>query len=346
MKKLPIGYKVIALRRHRYALCKIVRSAPITESKRQSKTVVHHAPSFFCALNEPRERLIKFIEGIRLSVRSGCRSILIDFSKTQKLNASGTILFFAEIDRLLDLFPRLNIRSTIPLNKKTSLVLQQIGFYTRIGKNVPVVSCELDDVINWRVAKGQNVTGEKYDVILGKYDGAITPALQQELYAGLTEAMTNAHHHAYIARRADGIASSKAYKPWWMFSQEKDGMLSVVFCDLGVGIPGSLPYSDDDGWRKWYLVLSRFGMHNLGDARLIKGAIRHSKTRTRKHNRGKGLTQIVETVLASKGSVAILQSNRGWYQIKDGKETYGDFKLSTNGTIIYWQMPLNGEAGS
>lgn len=87
-------------------------------------------------------------------------------------------------------------------------------------------------------------------------------------------------------------------------------------------------------------------MHNLGDARLIKGAIRHSKTRTRKHNRGKGLTQIVETVLASKGSVAILQSNRGWYQIKDGKETYGDFKLSTNGTIIYWQMPLNGEAGS
>jgi hypothetical protein len=346
MKKPPLNYKEVALRRHRYALEKIFRARPSLKNRKNKKTEVHHAPKVFCALNEPRDKLIDFIEQIRASVKSGCRSILIDFSKTQKFIASGTILFFAEIDRLLDLFPSLNIRSTIPLNKKASLVLQQIGFYTRIGKKVPVKPCELDDVINWRVAKGQEVTGAKYDVILGNYDGIITPALQEELYAGLTEAMTNAHHHAYIARRADGIASSKSYKPWWMFSQEKDGMLTVVFCDLGVGIPGSLPYSDDAGWRKWYLVLSRFGFHNLGDARLIRGAIRHSKTRTRQHNRGKGLTQIVETVLATDGGIAILQSNKGWYQIKDGKETYDDFQRSTNGTIIYWQMPLTARPTS
>ncbi|AMW83932.1 hypothetical protein AK972_3132 [Pseudomonas yamanorum] len=346
MKKLPIDYKDIALRKHRFALIKVLRSTQPSKSKHKLKTVIHHAPIVFCAFTEPRNELIKFIEKIRFSVISGCRSILIDFSRTQKFIASGTILFFSEIDRLLDLFPKLNVRSTIPLNKKASLVLQQIGFYTRIGKKVPISNCELADVINWRVAKGQDVSGANYDVILGKYDGVITPALQEDLYAGLTEAMTNAHHHAYIARRSDGIASAKSYKPWWMFSQEKDGMLSVVFCDLGVGIPGSLPYSDDDGWRKWYLVLSRFGLQNLGDARLIRGAIRHSKTRTRKHNRGKGLTQIVETVLASKDSVAIVQSNRGWYQIKKGKETYGDFTMSTNGTIIYWQMPLTARPGS
>ena len=190
------------------------------------------------------------------------------------------------------------------------------------------------------MAKGHEVLGEKYDIILGKYDGIITPALQGELYAGLTEAMTNAHHHAYIAKRSDGIASPKNYKPWWMFSQEKNGMLSVVFCDLGVGIPNSLPYSDDEGWRKWYLVMSRFGLHKLGDARLINGAIRHSKTRTRQHNRGKGLTQIVETINASEGGTAILLSNRGWYQAKDGNETYDDYQRSINGTIISWQMPI------
>lgn len=298
------------------------------------------APQKFCVFTDGRNELINFIESIRTAVKKGCRSILIDFSKTNKLISSGTILFHSEIDRLLDLFPKLKISCTIPFNKKVSLVLQQIGFYSRIGKKVKISTCDHDDVINWRVAKGHEVLGEKYDIILGKYDGIITPALQGELYAGLTEAMTNAHHHAYIAKRSDGISSPKNYKPWWMFSQEHNGMLSVVFCDLGVGIPNSLPYSDDEGWRKWYLVMSRFGLHKLGDARLINGAIRHSKTRTRQHNRGKGLTQIVETINASEGGTAILLSNRGWYQVKDGNETYDDYPRSINGTIISWQMPL------
>lgn len=117
-------------------------------------------------------------------------------------------------------------------------------------------------------------------------------------------------------------------------------MLSVVFCDLGVGIPNSLPFSDDAGWKKWYLIMSRLGLNKKGDAKLIQGAIRHSRTRTRKHNRGKGLTQIVETIAATKGGMAIILSNRGWYQIQEGKETFGDYDMSINGTIISWQMPL------
>ncbi|OUM27989.1 hypothetical protein B8W70_15435 [Pseudomonas sp. 1239] len=81
-------------------------------------------------------------------------------------------------------------------------------------------------------------------------------------------------------------------------------------------------------------------MHNGGDAKLIQGAIRHSRTRTRQHNRGKGLTQIVETISAVEGGSAIILSNRGWYQVKNGEETFEDYRRSINGTIISWQMPI------
>ena len=200
--------------------------------------------------------------------------------------------------------------------------------------------CDHADIITWRTARGQGAVGEQYDEILGHYDGIITEALQTELYTGLTEAMTNAHHHAYISHRGDGIKSSRSYKPWWMFSQEKDGMLTVVFCDLGVGIPGSLPLSEDDGWQKWWSIMKRLGLHNKGDSSLIRGAIRHSRTRTQLHNRGKGLIQIVETISAVEQGKAVLHSNKGWYKIDSGIETFDDYEQSIMGTVIFWQMPL------
>lgn len=298
------------------------------------------APLAFSLNGPARKNLVIFIKEIRSSVISGSRAVLIDFRKTQKFIADGTLLFYAEIDRLLDHFPSLNIRCIEPFNKKASQVLQQIGFYKRIGKHIKESECKHDDVISWRVARGQGAVGEQYDKILGHYDGIITEALQSELYTGLTEAMTNAHHHAYISQRGDGIRSSPSYKPWWMFSQEKAGMLTVVFCDLGVGIPGSLPQSSDDGWKRWWGVMRRLGLHNKGDANLIRGAIRHSRTRTQLHNRGKGLIQIVETISAVDDGQAILQSNRGWYRIHARKETIDDYQLSIMGTIIFWQMPL------
>ncbi|WP_339426339.1 hypothetical protein [Pseudomonas proteolytica] len=298
------------------------------------------APPFFSLNGLERKVLVGFIKEIRESVISGSRAVFIDFRKTQKFIADGTLLFYAEMDRLLDHYPALTLRCMQPFNQKASQVLQQIGFYKRIGKNAKVSTCEHDDIISWRMARGQGAVGEQYDKILGHYDGIITEALQSELYTGLTEAMTNAHHHAYITHRGDGIRSSPSYKPWWMFSQEKAGMLTVVFCDLGIGIPGSLPHSSDDGWKRWWGVMRRLGMHNRGDANVIRGAIRHSRTRTQLHNRGKGLIQIVETISEVDNGQAILQSNRGWYRIHDRKETIDDYELSIMGTIIFWQMPL------
>ncbi|NNT92277.1 hypothetical protein [Stutzerimonas nitrititolerans] len=339
MKRLTTKSYLRQLRYHRYA--KSIHQKSSGRRRRSDKPYrCCLAPKEFSVISDARPKLLEFIRKIRDLISSGERKILIDFSRTEKFIADGTLMFYAEIDKLLDHYSNLNIRCAKPLNQKASQVLQQIGFYKLIGsKQVPHSS--FDDVVNWRTARGQGALGEKYDDILGSYDGQITEALSSELYTGLTEAMTNAHHHAYLFQRGDHTRTKQNYKPWWMFSQEKDGLLTVVFCDLGVGIPGSLPRSKDEGWAKWWSTMAKFGLSKRGDGFLIRGAVRHSRTRTELHHRGKGLRQIIETVSAEPSGQAVILSNKGWYRIYEGKESYGDRRQSICGTIVMWQLPLS-----
>lgn len=291
------------------------------------------APFEFEILNsKARKQSLIFLGKIRSQINDGCRKLWIDFSETRKFSAGATILLYAELTRLLESIEGLRIRSTVPRNNKAAQVLQQIGL-SRLLRTKNQTECLDGDVVNWRSARGQGALGEKYDEILGFYEGRITESLQTELYTGITEAMTNAHQHAYIGPRGDGISTDPGYRPWWMFSQEKDGKLSVVFCDLGVGIPASLPHTRP---RLWHLM-DRF---NMTQGRQIEGAVRDSRTRTKKQHRGKGLRQIIETISSCKGGKALILSNKGWYSIQSGVPATGDFTDSIMGTVIYWQMPL------
>lgn len=291
------------------------------------------APFEFEILSENLRKItLSHLDKIRTLVNSGCRKVWIDFSETRKFSAGAAILLYAELARLIENVENLRIRSTLPKSDKAAQVLQQIGL-SRLLRTKNRTECLDGDVVNWRSARGQGALGEKYDEILGFYDGRITESLQTELYTGITEAMTNAHQHAYISPRGDGIATGSDYRPWWMFSQEKDGKLSVVFCDLGVGIPASLPHTRPRLWQ----LMDRF---NMNEGRQIEGAVRDSKTRTKKHHRGKGLRQIIETISSCKGGKALILSNKGWYSIKSGKPDSGNFGDSIMGTVIFWQMPL------
>lgn len=195
-----------------------------------------------------------------------------------------------------------------------------------------------DDVIHWRYAHGDRVEGYKYDEILGKYDGQITSVLSTKLYNGLTEAMTNAKHHAYIRVRPDGLGVTKPKRDWWMFSQERDNQLSVVFCDLGIGIPGSLPIQQPILWKRILLG------GKMTDGDIIKEAIADSYTRTGKHYRGKGLGQLVNVVAKESDSVLLIYSNKGCYTCTSGSETVRNFIGSVQGTVIFWRLTLRKEA--
>ena len=307
------------------------------------------APQIFTIQSAPqRHDLLKFIERLRKKVMIENRSVRINFSKTEKMFADGTLLFYAELDRLNRIKPQcIKIKATPPQNKKVSEVLNQIGIYGIVGSPKNPIMPSSDDVIHWRKATGKEVEGEKYNDILDSYDGIIPGELTRKLYIGITEAMANCVHHAYIEKREDGIRIENPERRWWMFSQSKDGRLTVVFCDLGVGIPKTLPLTNPDFWSK---LLSRIPIVSgkLEDANIIKEAVEESRSRTGESHRGKGLSQLVDFVqnqAKMDESRVTIFSNFGSVQKSAGEEDYSikNYRESILGTLIQWNVPIREE---
>jgi len=264
----------------------------------------------------------------------GSGKVTLDFSLAEKMHAEGTLLFLAELKRLLrHVKGEVEIDCILPHNNKVAQVLKQVGVLDLLGVTAPIVPVD-HDVVNWKAAHGTQVLGEKYDDILQQYDGDIAELLQDKLYTGITEAMTNVINHAYDFSRDDGL-NVAPMKEWWMFSQQQHGHLTIVFCDLGAGIPRTLPMKRPGVWRR---------IVNLGrtsDSDVIRHAVEDSVSRTMKDYRGKGLGQIVRVVSGITGATVNIFSNRGVHSVKCGVKpqsvTYSDSIL---GTLIYWRIPL------
>jgi hypothetical protein len=296
------------------------------------------APEHFNVDGPHRAQFLSAIARLRHKV--GCleEDVVLDFSETTTLVAGGMLIFCAELKRLIRLTQgRVEIGCVLPNNTKVAQVLKQVGVLDLLGVNASIKPVD-DDVVNWRAASGHLVLGDKYDEVLQQYDGEISPALQSDLYTGITEAMTNVLNHAYDLARLDGLDIAETVRNWWMFSSEKDGILSVVFCDLGAGIPRTLPLKRKSAWNR----LWRKGLRSDGE--IIKFAIKDSVSRTRKSHRGKGLRQIVQAISAVRDAQAIVFSNRGAVEVRPGKPSrVVDYRDSILGTLICWRIPLHGK---
>lgn len=301
----------------------------------ESFAILKAPDTFTIGSDEKRRNLLRFLKRLRETVVLHKHAVRIDFTATKKMVADGTLLFYAELCRLKRLGGGVKIRCIPPRNLKVAQVLKQVGIFDLVGYRSRFETTDAD-VIHWRSANGHEVIGEKFDEVLGHYDGHITEALSQKLYLGFTEAMTNCHHHAYIGVRPDGLNVAHEPKEWWMFSQERDGLLTVVFCDLGIGIPGTLPIKKPNLWKR----IQAFGSHL--DAHAIQEAIDESRTRTGLHHRGKGLKQLVDVIAKVNGGQVNIFSNRGRFTLKSGSESISQFKDDIYGTLINWQVPIGG----
>jgi hypothetical protein len=308
--------------------------APDVASPTESKDRVWVAPHTFDIV-EPENRMVLLpkLSVLRRAIFSG-GNVCLDFSQTEKMHAEGVLLFLAELRRA-----RKHSRAAFtftcvpPANPKVSQVLEQIGVFEFLGVPAGATPAD-DDVVNWRFAHSNRVEGEKYEDVLAEYDGEIAPQLRESLFAGITEAMTNVVNHAYDIPREDGCQEVKS-REWWMFSQAKDGALTVVICDLGAGIPRTLPLKRPTLWNK----LIRFGRSS--DSQAIDYAVQDSISRTKLDYRGKGLGQIVRAVAADPEGIMAIHSNRGAVVHRHGRAPHREeYAQSILGTLIYWKLPL------
>lgn len=339
MKRLSVKRKLYLLRRARLNLQKSRKKArrnrPIATQRLLGFKILQAPRHFELSGYQNRYELLTFLNRLRQLLIVEKSKVLVDFTMTAKMWSGGTLLFLAELHRCKKLLgDAMPLRCNPPRNVKVAQVLKQIGAYElmRYNKNI---NTSFSDVIHWRYASGHQVEGEKYENILGSYEGRVAETLLGSLFRGITEAMTNCHHHAYIQVRSDGLEYQDIQKNWWMFSQEKDGFLTVVFCDLGVGIPNTLPTKKPGIWER----IKSAGKAG-SDSSIIEKAVEDSVSRTGKRYRGKGLKQLLEAVQATDGGALRIFSNRGCYTFSDGKIALKDFTGSIMGTLIQWKVPI------
>ena len=295
-----------------------------------------HAPEVF-DIRHPiaRRELTSFLSRLRRCALVEARNVRIDFVATKLMMPAGTLLFASEIDRINLLAGARRVSCTAPINVVVAQVLKHVGIFEMLGRRGgPEITA--DNVKYWRVDSGQVVDGQQLYQAMDGYKDLWPNPEQTALYRGLCEAATNCRHHAYDGERGDGLAN---VGKWWMFSQVKEGLLYMAFCDLGIGIPRSLELDRHRlrqhvmGW------LTSAGLYAT-DGNIIKGAMAIGKTRTGKTNRGKGLFDM-RSVLDRLGGKMQIHSGRGVYDYdaKDGEEQCSDL-MPILGTLIVWQIPL------
>ena len=225
-------------------------------------------------------------------------------------------------------------------------VLAQVGLLERIGHSpLPSLSdaAEFDESVrHWRYATGTRVDEEPGDV-LEAHEGRVAPALMTKINVGLTEALINSLHHAYRADRQDGCGPFRERR-WWMFTHESDGKLNVLVCDLGIGIPRSLPYTWD---RKLLRMLGTIFSTSPPDVASVRMALVLGESSTGEANRGKGLPQIWgATRLAAEGGVGIL-SGRAYigYDSETGEDSETEFKTPLLGALVNWTISVSPADG-
>ena len=280
----------------------------------------------------------------------------LNFRDTKQMHSDGTLYLLAELETLTLINPDIIFR-VIPSNEKiVNQVLEQTGI-SKLLKQVISLDDEFDETVKyWKYASGHNSEIDSADSMLDDFDQILSENTSKNIFTSLTEALTNCHHHAYEDKRFPN--ETKQIKKWWLFSHERDGVLTVCVCDLGIGIPRSLTRNTTNVKEDWFIRLKSFIKENKGkynnDSTAIKAAIEIGNTRTHLPNRGKGLNQIIDkinTMCGHTASIAI-HSNKGSYIINRGFVTdlpltdsingiIVPYKESIEGTVIVWQIPLD-----
>jgi hypothetical protein len=283
-----------------------------------------------------RQELAKFIKTYKATMLQGNGGAIVDFSVTEKIYPAGGLLVHAELDRISRLVKdRRRLLCKPAKNFVTDQVLKQVGMYKSLDHNSDTPTID-QSVVHWRNATGIKAQGEEGWSVVQNSEGDLSEALQGSLYKGITEALTNAVHHAYQANRKDGT-NIQGDKRWWMFSQQREGFLTIVSCDLGIGIPNSLPLKNDSKLNK---LLTTF-KGDRSDVQSIKVATELGTTSTLEDNRGFGLSQILDAARKAEHGGCIIYSNKGQYGFaSDGRVIENQYSSSIYGTLIEWRVPL------
>jgi hypothetical protein len=303
-------------------------------------------------------KMMLFISDLESKARScvsGNKALRICFRNTKTITAPAGLYLLAVTENIVDEHSNLIFKTDTPpklTNKIThenisivQAVLKRIGFYRLIKNSAPKFK-RLNSVDCWHTDSSALVNSESLGVAIQKFELHETNA--SDLFRSGIEAMSNAAEHAYLKQLEPIKKVSKKY--WWMFTAIMDGNLIVYICDLGHGIPRTLPITQKDS------LLEKIGIkiksiftaeqQLVGDVYHILASMMVKETRTKEIYRGKGGKDIRSFIDSNRNAKLHIFSNKGHLRYSNSNgdnEKYVGYnnKHSINGTIVGWSMPLS-----
>jgi hypothetical protein len=304
------------------------------------------APKTF-TLNRPNAvEVVRFLEAVSLTVLKLRKPTVLNFKDTETFHVSGTILLFAELDRIISLsdLPK-PITIIEPYKRRPREVLKQIGVYQLTGDNSDIVP-EKEDVVFWKATKGSTQSGD----VLGPILEFVTERANREhveqvevsgVWRGISEAVANTVEHAYEKPRSDGFTGLEKTK-WWMFTQVRDQYFSTAVCDLGCGYRRTIGLNIPEKFRaEWLDILA--GKNR--DSTAIQTAMEYGRSGTRQSYRGKGSRDALAVLEKHGNGTLTILSNTGWVEFTFAEGTLtrnnlGKIGVDIGGTIVWWRLPL------
>jgi hypothetical protein len=271
------------------------------------------------------------------------RPVRLIFSESKEISPEALLLLLAELYRCRKIFGKNRITGTYPTNQNIERIMEASGFFDLLDviKRNPVKTKKYPlDYIKF-------ITGNKLiastpmelrEALLGNTINMGTLA-KKRLYRAITEAMTNVGQHAYPKNQRKKF---RIRNEWWISGHVnlKSNKLVILFCDLGVGIPTTLPKVL--GFEKILSALSMLPGIKPNDAQMIQAGMVIGRTSTGLAGRGKGLNDLKKFVDDTGGGELNIFSRKGHYQYLAGSpETLYNHRYSIGGTLIKWSVPIN-----
>lgn len=295
-----------------------------------------HAPATIALEGHNHDSTVDFLSKLRSAFAASDKVVCVDFRATSLMVSAGTLLFYSELQRLRYMYPEVPVRCFPSKDGTVNQVLEHLGIFKVLGFDSGVVPSR-PDVVSWRKASSSDIDGDKVGELLLKYK-SLTSKASSSLFRGAGEAMFNVRH-AYLESRRDGLPDVDL-KKWWMFCRESEETMLVAVCDLGIGIPRSLPLKYPEEHISALLSKFRGGAHS-NDAKMIRAAMEIERSSTNLKGRGKGLKDFLKVVESTLGSRLYIFSNKGLVTYDGSDLKTETFLRSIRGTLVIWVVPIN-----
>jgi hypothetical protein len=312
----------------------------LTKARGTTEWATLEVPPILC-LDDHYENTVGLIRALRRLALKERRPVRLLFENVKAIKASALLLLLAEIHRCRIVRGSHLVTGTYPKDPKLERMLCAMGFFDilKVRSRVTVKQTYPMNYIKFASAdklKEHQARQLRADLLGDKIEMQVIP--RKKLQRAITEAMLNAVQHAYPKNAAKNHPGRNR---WWLSGtynrRTKD--LTIMFCDLGVGIPATIT--------KLYLMeriraaVSLLPGIQISHGQLITAAMTLGRTRTGNQGRGKGLNDLRKFIdQANSGELKIYSGKGSYTYHAGGKEESDNYEQSIGGTLIKWRVPI------